>query len=398
MDYILSQVGDGECPYVKVNICGRDFYGLLDSGANCTFMGKNGWKILQTLEIKLDCSKAVSCTVANSESCHCIGTISVPVKLRDVVKIISIYVVPSLRHELILGTDFWRAMGIVPELRRGEWYFSTTCPPNPVLNKLTAAEDLTDSQKLLIDEIVDKHFAKYEPNKLGRTSLVKHSIITDSEPIKQRYYPVSPYKQRQIDAELDNMLDAGVVEPSESEWSSPALLVPKKDGSQRFCVDFRKLNKVTKRDAYPLPYISSILSKLGGAKYLSSLDLKSGYWQVELDETSKQYTAFTVPGRVLFQFTRLSFGIANAPSTFQRLVDTVFGPVLEPYVLTYLDDIVVATPTFEKHVEVLQEVLRRLESVWTYFESGQMSVLSPGTEILGIRYKQRRIARGSWKC
>lgn len=362
LDYILSQVGSGECPYVKVNICGRDIYGLLDSGANCTFMGDVGWKILQSLGVKLDSSKSITCTVANSESCQCKGTIMVPVKLRDVVKIIKIYIVPSLRHELILGTDFWREMGIVPDLRRGEWYFSTTSPPNPVLNKLVAVEDLTNAENLLINKIVDEHFTKHEPNKIGCTSLVKHTIITESEPIKQRYYPVSPYKQKQIDEELDKMIDAGVVEPSESGWSSPVLLVPKKDGSQRFCVDFRKLNKVTKRDAYPLPYISSILSKLGGAKFLSSLDLKSGYWQVELEEGSKQYTAFTVPGRGLFQFTRLPFGIANAPSTFQRLVDTVLGPVLEPYVLVYLDDIIVATPTYEKHVEVLREVFRRLES------------------------------------
>lgn len=101
------------------------------------------------------------------------------------------------------------------------------------------------------------------------------------------------------------------------------VMVPKKDGSYRFCVDYRKLNSVTEKDAYPLPYISTILDHLQGATYLSSLDIRSAYWQVMLDDSSKQYTAFTVPSRGLFQFTRLPFGLHNAPATFQRLVDTI---------------------------------------------------------------------------
>lgn len=129
--------------------------------------------------------------------------------------------------------------------------------------------------------------------------------------------------------------------------------MPKKDGSQRFCVDYRKLNRVTEKDAYPLPYMSNILSRLGEDKYLSSLDLKSGYWQVELEEESKQYTAFTVPGRGLYQFNRLPFGLSKAPSTFQRLVDTIFGPELEPFVFV-LDDIVVQP--------------RLLRSIWKFWK------------------------------
>lgn len=299
----------------------------------------------------------MSCTVANNDSCQCLGIVTIPIRLRDTVKLMDLYVVPTLRHSLISGIDFWVNMGIVPDMRRGEWYFSSENLQTPTVNSIEF--NLNNKQQTELDKVVDDYFSKIGDKK-GCTSLVKHKIVTSSPPIKQRYYPVSPFKQKLIDEELDKMLKQGVVEHSKSGWSSPVLLVPKKDGSQRFCVDFRKLNAVTEKDAYPLPYINSILSKLSSAKYLTSLDIESAFWQISLDEDSKQYTAFTVPGRGLYQFTRLPFGLHNSPATFQRLIDTVLGPELEPYVFCYLDDIIVIAPDFDKHIEILAEVFKRL--------------------------------------
>lgn len=156
------------------------------------------------------------------------------------------------------------------------------------------------------------------------------------------------------------MLDLGVVEPSSSAWSSPIILVDKQDGGQRFCVDFRKVNLVTKKDAYPLPKVTSILDRLRDARYLSALDIKSAYWQIGLEESSKEKTAFTIQGRGLFHFNVLPFGLHNAPATWQRLVDSVLGMDLEPYVFVYLDDVIVVTQTFEKHLEILEEIFKRL--------------------------------------
>lgn len=362
LNYILAQVNEGECPYVNVDILGNNFYGLLDSGANKTFMGQSGWNILRNAGIKLDKSRNISCKVANDDSCTCIGVVAVPIRLRDVVKIIEIYIVPQLRHSLVLGIDFWVRMGIVPDVRRGEWHFSSDILQPPIINGVEARSDLNFEQNECLTKLLDGYFSNIDQDNLGCTNVVKHKIVTSSEPIKQRYYPVSPFKQKLIDEELDQMLKLGVIEKSTSGWSSPVLMVPKKDGTFRFCVDFRKLNSVTEKDAYPLPYISSILTKLGGSRYLSSMDIKSAFWQIKLDETSKPYTAFTIPGRGLFQWTRMPFGLHNAPATFQRLVDTVFGPELEPYVFVYLDDIILATPTFEKHLEVLSEIFRRLNA------------------------------------
>lgn len=165
-----------------------------------------------------------------------------------------------------------------------------------------------------------------------------------------------------MNKELDQMLEDGVVVPSNSPWSSPVVLVKKPDGSHRFCVDYRQLNKITKRDAYPLPYVSDTLDKLKGAKYLSTIDIKSTYWQGPLEKSSREKTAFTVPGRGLFHFVRMPFGLHNAPAMWQRLIDNILKPDLAPYVLVYLDDIIIITPNFDTHLEILEEVLNRLAS------------------------------------
>lgn len=173
---------------------------------------------------------------------------------------------------------------------------------------------------------------------------------------------MSPHEQKIIDDELKNMLELGVVELSNSAWSSPVCLVKKKDNTYRFCVDYRQLNAKSKKDAYPLPYISAILDRLREAKFIKTIDIKSVFWQVELSATSREYTAFTVPGRGLFHFKRMSFGLTGAPATWQRIIDRIIGADLEPFVFEYLDDIVIISPTFDQHLNVLTQVLERLEA------------------------------------
>ena len=359
LDFILSHAHGDERPYLEVYVLEKPLLGLLDSGASCTVVGKPGWEILSKLGLELTGTTS-TCTVANGERCTSLGIVSAPIRLRDQIKIIEIMVVPELSHVLILGTNFWKTMGIVPDLRRGEWTFSDT--PMLPIEEISSRNNLSPEQESMLNDLVNKMFCGIEEDRIGCTSQVEHEILTDSKPIKQRYYPISPAMQQHVDKELDFMIANSIVEKSRSPWSSPILLVPKKDGTYRFCVDYRKLNQVTHRDAYPLPYVSETLDKLRDAKFLTSLDIKSAYWQIPMAETSKQYTAFTVPNRGLFQFCRMPFGLHNAPATWQRFIDDVIGTDLRPHVFVYLDDIVIVTSTFDKHLEILEIVFSRIRS------------------------------------
>lgn len=358
LDYVLAHVENDERPYLEVTILGTKFLGLLDSGATHTVLGGPGWEVIKQLGFPLN-EHISSCTVANGERSTVLGSISIPFQLKDRFGIIDTLVVPSFPHSLILGADFWSKMGIVPNLRHGDWHFSDSAIHINEL-ALQSSKHLTTEQSAVLNKLIETAFTEMG-DKLGCTTLVEHEIVTMSPPIKQRYYPVSPYLQVQIDKQLENLLADDVIEKSTSPWSSPVVMVRKKDMSYRFCVDYRKLNKVTKRDAYPLPYISATLDKLRDAKFLSSMDIKSAYFQVPLSKESRPLTAFTIPNRGLFQFKRLPMGLANSPATFQRLIDRVLGPDLEPHVFVYLDDIIIVTQTFEKHIEVLREVFRRLK-------------------------------------
>ena len=144
---------------------------------------------------------------------------------------------------------------------------------------------------------------------------------------------------------IQDMLTRDVIQPSTSPWASPIVIVRKKDGSARFCVDYRRLNAVTRKDAYPLPRIDDTLDTLSGSQWFSTLDLLSGYWQVEVAEGDREKTAFVTQSG-LFQFKVMPFGLCNAPATFQRLMDLVLAGVQWSHCLVYLDDIIVVGRSF----------------------------------------------------
>lgn len=357
LDYVLSHVEGDERAYLTVQVLGCEIKGLLDSGANRTVVNSVGLSWLNNLGLVSKNGKVTKCTLADGSECCVPGVVTVPFSVRDHHCVLDVIVVPNVKHTLILGVDFWKSLGIVPDLRRGEWSFSSDIVAN--VCGLSSVE-LPESQRIALESVVQ--FGVGDGKSLGCTHLVKHVIRTNSEPIKQRYYPLSPVLRGYVNEELDKMLELGVVRPSNSPWSSPIVMVKKKDGSYRFCVDYRKVNAVTQKDAYPLPYISNILDMLRDANYLSTIDIKSAYWQIPMDEESKPITAFTVPNRGLFEFNRLPFGLHNAPATWQRLIDRVIGADLNDSVFVYLDDIVIATSTFDEHLRVLKEVIQRLQN------------------------------------
>ncbi|UYV84336.1 K02A2.6-like [Cordylochernes scorpioides] len=197
---------------------------------------------------------------------------------------------------------------------------------------------------------------------LGRTDLVRHRINTgDARPIRQPPRRLPMAKQEEVTGLLRKMKRDGIIEESNGPWSSPVVLVTKKDGTTRFCVDYRRLNDITKKDSYPLPRIDDTLTTLAGSSWFSTLDLKSGYWQVGMHPEDKEKTAFST-GSGLYQFTVVPFGLCNAPATFERLIELVLKGLTWKTCLVYLDDIMVMGRTFEEHLRNLQEVFDRFRA------------------------------------
>ncbi|CAG9120633.1 unnamed protein product [Plutella xylostella] len=263
--------------------------------------------------------------------------------------------------------NFWHAFNIAPEVLNLLSSRKVLQKVNSHVNEvrhLHPFNELSPSERTAADEVIQRfEDISFENMGLGRTDLINHVIDTgDASPIKQRYYYMSPERLKELNSQVDEMIELDVIEKSSSPWNSPVTMAPKSNGELRFCLDSRKLNEVSKHDAYPLPYIHSILDQLRDARYLSSIDLKAAFWQIPLSEDSKEKTAFTVPARGLFQFKVMCFGLTSAPATQQRLMDKLFGPECGEKIFIYLDDIVVVSSTFEEHLSLLHKVQERLKS------------------------------------
>lgn len=213
-----------------------------------------------------------------------------------------------------------------------------------------------------VHELLQRHKGVFSQgdNDLGRTHMTRHQIDTGTaKPIRMHPRRVPLHLQQEVADHIKQMLDNDIIRPSCSPWAAPVVPVRKKDGSLRFCVDYRKLNEVTVKDAYPLPRIDDALDSLANAQWFSTLDLASGYWQVEVDPQDRSKTAF-ITRQGLFEFNVLSFGLCNSPSTFQRLMDLVLADLQWSTCLVYLDDIICFGRTFEEHLHRLDEVLLKL--------------------------------------
>ena len=223
-------------------------------------------------------------------------------------------------------------------------------------------ENLSPLQQQQLNELFKEYIDVFSQGDedLGNTPLLKHGIETHGPPLRQPYRRQNPAVRREEMTQVQQMLSSNVIRPSNSPWASPVVMVRKKDGSLRFCVDFRQLNAATVKDAHPLPRIDDLLDALHGAKWFSTLDLKSGYWQVPIAEQDKEKTAFRTSSGQLFEFNQVPFGLCNAPATFSRLMDRVLAGLHWETCLFYLDDIIVFSSTWEEHLARLREVFERL--------------------------------------
>ena len=229
---------------------------------------------------------------------------------------------------------------------------------DPEIEKCGA--DLSAEQKAQLHQVMKENFSIFE-SRPGRTTVVEHQIRTgDAAPVRQKPYRI-PYSKRElVKKELDDMLEAKVIRPSVSPWAAPIVLVPKKDGTTRFCVDYRKLNVKATFDAYPMPRVEEMFESIGAAKVITTLDLAKGYWQIPMEASSREKTAFTTPFG-LYEFEVMPFGLHSAPATFQRMIDEILRDC-RSFSGSYIDDIAIFSNSWEEHVQHLQEVFSRLSA------------------------------------
>jgi transposase InsO family protein len=218
---------------------------------------------------------------------------------------------------------------------------------------------------------------------LGYTDQAQHTIrTTDHVPVAQAHRPIPPCDLQDVKAHLEELLTKGVVRPSASPFAAPIVCVRKKDGSLRLCVDYRRLNAKTTKDAYPLPRIEESFHALAGAKVFSSLDLQSGYHQIAMKPEDQHKTAFSTPfGH--YEFTRMPFGLSGAPATFQRLMNGIFSKELFEYVLIYLDDLLLFSNTFDAHLQQLEGVLKKLSAAGLKLNLEKCQLLQEEVSYLG---------------
>ncbi|CAM5105442.1 unnamed protein product [Natator depressus] len=221
--------------------------------------------------------------------------------------------------------------------------------------QIRISTDLTPNQKE-VTEMINRYQDVFS-TKPGQTTEAYHHIITDpGAKVTLRPYQVPAAKREEIKAEVKRMLELGVIEESHSQWSSPIVLVPKPDGTTRFCNDFSRLNEISK--FHLIPRIDELVDRLGNARFLTTLDLTKGYWQIPLAKDAKEKMAFSTP-EGLFQYTVLPFGLHGAPTTFQHLMDKLLQPHIS-YAAAYLDDVIIHIPNWEAHLGKVEAVLDTL--------------------------------------
>lgn len=260
-------------------------------------------------------------------------------------------------------------------------------PFDPHHTKWEDAVDLSHVSPLSLRKrimaVLSKHSSMYSGT-LGTIKTTEHRInlTPGSKPIHLNPYRAGPERRKIMTDHINDQLKAGVIEPAVSEWASPVLLVPKKDGTLRFCIDYRRLNAITIPDTYPLPRMDDSIDSLGNAKVFTTLDALWGYWQVPLAEQDRDKTTFT-SHMGTYRYTRMPFGLRNAPATFQRALDVILSEVKWRFCLVYIDDIIVFSNDNETHLDQLDHVMTLLEEAGVKLKLKKCFFFRGSVEYLG---------------
>ena len=299
-----------------------------------------------------------------------------------------VHVLKRLKYDFLIGLDIGGDIFNLHVAMRDRVVYHPQKPhltTSKLINTSSLCLHIQDNKQARIHQLVQKYqscFSQSATN-LGRITIEVHRIRTvEYPPISQRPYRQSIANNHETRRQVRDLLAEGLIRESTSPWSFPVTLVPKKDGSKRLCIDYRKLNIITIDDKQPLPHILQVVDHLHNAKYFSTLDIASGYWHVAMHPDDIEKTAFvTDDGH--FEWLVMPFGLKNAPSTFQRVVQKVLGNLLWHGCINYLDDIIIYSTTFEEHLSLLEEVFTRLRTANVKLKISKCHFAKQEVEYLG---------------
>lgn len=341
---------------IKANVQGNQISALLDTGADISLISL---KNIPKNSPIVDVEDNFSLISASNDKIKCIGKIhGLKIVIDNNKYFIDIYITKNSMPHIILGINFIKKYPHILTQRL-----------KPVRLDKSEKQNNQEKDKFLmqisINDIINQNQDIFK-DKITPTTLctkIKHHIETGEHKPQRQYNGRIPiHLDKAVGEEINKLLEQGVIVKSKSEWCSRLVPIIKENGSIRLCVDYRHINNITDKETYPLPHISDILDKLSKAKIFSIIDATTGYYQIALSDTSREKTAFTYQN-IKYEFKRMPFGLCNAPSTFQALMDNTFSGKDRVFVLPYLDDIVIFSENLEKHIEQLQYVFLKLKAI-----------------------------------
>ena len=342
-----------DLPRVYIEVSDQRLAAIIDTAASCSFINS------QVLPEGYALDETVISTnlAADNMTMRITGKIRLNIELGGKTFACDTLVAPELRAPFLLGLRWLQQEEVVIDFGRNALYARknerTTIPliGAPLSKKVLIIIDSDQLQHqvpnqhlLRFQKVIRENAQVFSPpaGKLSRTRSVRHIIkLTNDQPFRIRPYEYSDVKRREIEKQVQKMLSAGIIEQCASPYSSPVVLANKSDGKFRFCVDYRRLNSITEDIAQPILRIIDAVKDLGIATIFTTIDLKSGYWQVPMDEIAKKYTAFSTPSGGTYHFNVMSFGLKGAPGTFQRLMTQEVLAGLQDICRVYLDDVII---------------------------------------------------------
>ncbi|UYV64680.1 K02A2.6-like, partial [Cordylochernes scorpioides] len=337
---------------ISVEVNGIPAQAFVDTGATVSIIN---WRLFKRTRLQLQPNSDIHISQADGVTRTC-GSLQTKVRIDKLIKPVTLHVMKNFKYPLLIGLDVASLFNLLIDVKDKTIYTKFDGLQNPIL--VNHLEEIREHELKKILEHNRNVFSQHAID-LGKVA-IQHKIITKSEqPISLRPYrrPLKEYEE--IAEQVKELLEHKLIRISDSPWAFPVVMVPKKDGNKRMCIDYRRLNEITLDDRQPLPHIQDMFDRLHGSRFFSTLDVAWGYWQIEMDPQSIQKTAF-VTNDGHYEFLVMPFGLKNAASTFQRIIQHILGELLWKGTCSFQDDILVYTKTWQEHIELLSKVFDKL--------------------------------------